>query len=76
MSAITCVKIVDDYFTRQIKQGLTVPEIIETLNQPVLPSELKTTEYDNAQIRRCAQIVSTRHIVEYNRQLTAEMAPL
>jgi hypothetical protein len=70
---MACLKLVDEYFTRQLKQGLTVPEVIETFKQPVLPSDLKTTKFDNGQIRRCAQIVSTRRIVEYNRQLTEEM---
>jgi hypothetical protein len=64
---------IDDYFNYQLEQGLTVPEIIETFIGPVLPSELKTTGFTEPQIRRAAQLVSTRRIIAYNLKMQSEL---
>ena len=66
METQNCLTFIDDYFTHQLKQGLTVHEVIETFKHPVLPYELKTDNFNEAQIRRCAQLVSTRRIISYN----------
>jgi hypothetical protein len=67
-SSAKCLKFIDDYFTQQLKQGLTVPEVIETFKHPVLPYDLKTDEFTEDSIRRCAQLVSTRRIIKYNEE--------
>jgi len=70
---IETINKIDDYFNYQLEQGLTVPEIIETLNSPVLPSELKKTGFTEPQIRRAAQLVSTRRIIAYNLKMQSEI---
>lgn len=67
--AVPLMKQVDDYFKYQLEQGLSVKEIIETFTQPVLPAELKLTGFTDNQVRRCAQIVSTRRIIDHNYKL-------
>ena len=67
------INTINDYFNYQLEQGLTVPEIIETLSGPILPSELKTTGFTEAQIRRAAQLVSTRRIIAYNLKMQSEL---
>jgi len=69
MPISSCLKQVDDYFNYQLEQGLSVTDIIETFTLPVLPSDLKNTGFTDAQVRRCAQIVSSRHIISYNNKL-------
>lgn len=73
INTIDTIKKIDDYFNYQLEQGLTVPEIIETLNGPVLPSELKKTGLTEPHIRRAAQLVSTRHIIAYNLKMQSEL---
>jgi hypothetical protein len=70
---IETINKIDEYFNYQLEQGLTVPEIIETLNSPVLPSELKKTGFTEPQIRRAAQLVSTRRIIAYNLKMQSEI---
>ncbi len=72
----SCMKLLEDYFEFQLKQGLTVPEIIETLKQPILPYDLKehiSEKITEEDIRRCGQIVSTRRIIQYNKDMSSEM---
>ncbi len=64
---------IEKYFDYQLDQGLTIPEIIETLSQPVLPSELKTAGGEG-EIRRAAQMVSTKRIIAYNQKMQAELS--
>lgn len=73
IETIKTINTIDDYFNYQLEQGLTVPEIIETLNGPVLPSELKKTGFTEPQIRRAAQLVSTRRIIAYNQKMQSEI---
>jgi hypothetical protein len=67
---------VDDYFNHQLNQGLTVPKVIETFKDPLLPYGLKTEQLKNfteSQILRCAQLISSRRIIKYNQEKNAEM---
>jgi hypothetical protein len=69
----SCIKTIEAYFQFQVSQGLTIPEVIETFKQVILPAELKNTSFTEAQIRRCAQIVSTRWIINHNETIRSEM---
>jgi uncharacterized protein (DUF2344 family) len=72
----SCIKLLNDYFDFQLKQGLIIPEIIETLNQPILPHDLKehiSEKITEEGIRRCGQIVSTQRIIRYNKDMSSEM---
>ncbi len=75
MSASTsaCLKRVNDYFKHQVEQGLDIPEVVESLKQPILPSDLKMAEFTEDQIRRCSQLVSTRWIIKHNDMLQSVM---
>ena len=68
-----CLKLVDDYFKNQVAQGLDIPEVVESLKQTVLPSDLKLADFEEDQIRRCSQLVSTRWIIKYNEKLQSVM---
>ena len=70
---MSCLKCVNDYFDYQLKQGFSVQEIIEAFTSPILPPQLKTCGFTEAQIRRSGQIVATRYIIKHNDIIRSEM---
>ena len=65
-----CINCIETYFTYKLDQGLSITEIIETFKTPVLPLEIKQCQdklnLKENDIRRCAQLVSTKYIIKYN----------
>ena len=58
------MEVVENYFKYQLAQGLSIPEVVDLLNGPVLPQELAHGDFKT--VKRYAQIVSSRYMIDYN----------
>ena len=68
-----CLDYVNGYFKDQISKGYKISEIIEAVNDVVLPIELKTNRFTKQLIKRCSQLVSTKYIIQENNLLRSRM---
>jgi hypothetical protein len=59
---------VDNYFKMSLKQGRSVLETMESFREDPLPADLTMCKFQEDEIRRHGQLVSTKYVIEAQQQ--------
>ena len=57
---------VNNYFTKNLQQGYTVREIMDSFRVNPLPVALTESGFSDYDLRRHGQLISTRYLIEEN----------
>ena len=66
-------KCVQKYFRDSLDQGYTIPEIAASFGQNPLPQDLLQCGFEDAELRRLGQQVSTQYLIQHMEAQSAQL---